>query len=189
MRSEGSTGRSTVDHQSEARKVTAFAESSGSPHRPNGIVDEMKSDSLSRSPAVAEARTPRFHIGVLVAPGATTFARIRGAQGPPRRVVAALCARALGPERVIALFMPETESSDDSVRLSAALTERLGIRSFTEDIGQLLEASGCYRRRDEAIRSVVPEYGEGYKSKIVLPNFADGDRYALFSLVVESPSG
>lgn len=104
-------------------------------------------------------------------------------------VVAALCAHALGLDRVIALFLPEAESSGESLRLSTALTERLGIRSFTEDIGPLLEAAGCYRRRDEAIRSVVPEYGEGYRNKIVLPGFADGDRYTLFSLVVETPAG
>lgn len=104
-------------------------------------------------------------------------------------VVAALCARALGPEKVIALFLPEADSSDDSLRLGMLLTERLGIRSFKEDIRPILEAAGCYRRRDEAIRSVVPEYGEGYKSKIVLPNLVEARRYAVFSLVVQSPSG
>ena len=104
-------------------------------------------------------------------------------------VVAALCVRALGPDRVIALFLPEADSSDESLRLGMALTQRLGIRSFTEDISQILQGAGCYRRRDEAIRSVVPEYGEGYKSKIVLPTLAEGNRYALFSLVVQSPTG
>lgn len=104
-------------------------------------------------------------------------------------VVAALCARALGPERVIALFLPEADSSDDSLRLATMLIERLGIRSFKEDIRPVLEAAGCYRRRDEAIRSVIPEYSEGYKSKIVLPNLVEADRYAVFSLVVQSPSG
>jgi len=104
-------------------------------------------------------------------------------------VVAALCARALGPERVIALFLPETDSSGDSLRLGKLLTEQLGVRSFEENIGPILTAAGCYRRRDEAIREVVPEYGEGYKSKIVLPNLVETDRYAVFSLVVQSPSG
>lgn len=104
-------------------------------------------------------------------------------------VVAALCVRALGPERVIALFLPETDSSDESLRLGARLAEHLGVRAFTEDIRQILEAAGCYRRRDEAIRSVVPDYGVGYKSKIVLPDVANSDRYALFSLVVQSPAG
>ena len=104
-------------------------------------------------------------------------------------VVAALCVRALGPARVIALFLPEEDSSDESLRLGTTLAQHLGIRSFTEDIRQILHAADCYRRRDEAIRSVVPEYGEGYKSKIVLPTFTDDNRYALFSLVVQSPTG
>ena len=104
-------------------------------------------------------------------------------------VVAALCTRALGPERVIALFLPEADSSPDSLRLGKRLAESLGIRSFTEDITPILTAAGCYRRRDEAIRSVVPEYGEGYKSKIALPDLVSTDRYAIFSLVVQSPSG
>ncbi len=104
-------------------------------------------------------------------------------------VVAALCTRALGPERVIALFLPETDSSSESLRLGKLLTAKLGIRSFEENIGPILDAAGCYRRRDEAIRRVVPEYGEGYKSKIVLPNLIEADRYALFSLVVQAPSG
>ena len=104
-------------------------------------------------------------------------------------VVAALCVRALGPERVIALFLPETDSSGESLRLGKDLAASLGIRSFTEDIAPILSAAGCYRRRDEAIRSVVPEFGEGYKSKIALPDLISADRYALFNLVVQSPSG
>jgi NAD+ synthase len=104
-------------------------------------------------------------------------------------VVAALCVRALGPEKVIALFLPETDSSGESLRLGKELAESLGIRSFTEDIAPILTAAGCYRRRDEAIRSVVPQYGDGYKSKIALPDLISADRYALFNLVVQSPSG
>jgi NAD+ synthase len=104
-------------------------------------------------------------------------------------VVAALCVRAFGPEKVIALFLPESDSSSDSLRLGKQLTASLGIRSFTEDITPILSGAGCYRRRDEAIRSVFPEYGEGYKSKIALPDLISADRYALFNLVVQSPSG
>ncbi len=104
-------------------------------------------------------------------------------------VVAALCTRALGPERVIALFLPEADSSSESLRLGKKLAESLGIRSFTEDITPILTGAGCYRRRDEAIRSVVPEYGDGYKSKIALPDLVSADRYAIFSLVVQSPAG
>lgn len=104
-------------------------------------------------------------------------------------VTAALCAKALGPERVLGLFMPELDSSDDSMKLGRLLAGSLGIESVVEDIGPLLEAAGCYRRRDEAIRTQVPEYGEGYKSKIVLANILEKDGFNFFRLVVESDKG
>jgi len=104
-------------------------------------------------------------------------------------VVAALCARALGRARVLALFMPEEESSRESLVLGRQLVEDLGIQSALEDITPLLEAAGCYRRRDDAIRTLIPEYGDGYKCKITLPDLLGEDRYALFSVVVQSPAG
>ena len=104
-------------------------------------------------------------------------------------VVAALCARALGRDRVVALFMPESESASESLTLGRLLTENLGIRATLENITPILEGSGCYRRRDEAIRSVIPEYTDQYKCKITLPNLLDDDRYAIFSVVVQSPDG
>jgi NAD+ synthase len=104
-------------------------------------------------------------------------------------VTAALCVRALGAERVLGLFMPESDSSLDSLDLGRLLADHLGIRAILEDVGPVLEAAGCYRRRDEAIRSVLPEYGPDWKSKIVLPGLFDGMRYRLFSVVAESPDG
>jgi NAD+ synthase len=104
-------------------------------------------------------------------------------------VVAFLCARALGKERTLVVFMPEKDSSADSLRLGRQVAQALGVASVVEDIAPILEASHCYERRDAAIRSVVPEYGPGYKSKIVLPNLVDRDRYAVFSLIVQSPTG
>ncbi len=104
-------------------------------------------------------------------------------------VVAFLCARALGKDRVVALFMPESESSSDSLRLGKIVADELGIRSFTEDITPMLDAARCYERRDDAIRTVIPEYGNGYKSKIVLPDLLDNNQYQIFSIVVHSPDG
>ena len=104
-------------------------------------------------------------------------------------LVAALCARALGPERGHGLFLPETDSSDDSLRLGRALAAKFGIPAEIVNIGPALDAMGCYRRRDEAIRSVFPEYGPGWKSKIVLPQVSDRPRLNVFSLVVQRPDG
>jgi len=104
-------------------------------------------------------------------------------------VVAFLCARALSKDRVLVLFTPETDSSSDSLRLGRTVAECLSVRHVTEDITPILRASGCYERRDEAIRHVIPEYGEGYRCKIILPNLLDANRYAIFSVVVQSPLG
>ena len=104
-------------------------------------------------------------------------------------VVAALCVKALGPKRVLGVFMPEYDSSPESLGLGRALAEHFGIPSVLEDIGDALGALGCYRRRDEAIRRVFPEYGPGYKSKIVLPELSEENPYRMFSVVIQTPSG
>jgi len=104
-------------------------------------------------------------------------------------VAAALCVRALGSERVLGLFMPEAESSPDTTRLANLLADFLRIRTVLEDISPILKAAGCYQRRDDAIRKVVPEYHDGHKCKIVLPNFLDAPTYPFYSVVVQSPAG
>ena len=104
-------------------------------------------------------------------------------------VVAALAVRALGKERVFALFTPEMDSSDDSLRFGQMVADWLEIASSIEDISPILKAAGCYRRRNEAIRSAVPEFTDDYKCKLVLPNMLEAGRYPIFSIVVHSPSG
>jgi NAD+ synthase len=104
-------------------------------------------------------------------------------------VSAALCVRALGADRVLGVMMPEHDSASDSLALGQLLADHLGIQTVVENISPILEGAGCYRRRDDAIRSVIPEYGPGYKSKIVLPSLLEGEAYRIFSVVVQSPTG
>ncbi|MHC4582345.1 MAG: NAD(+) synthase [Planctomycetota bacterium] len=104
-------------------------------------------------------------------------------------VVGALCVRAFGKERVFGLLMPETDSAAETLQLSRLICDHLQIEAVHEDISAILDAVGCYRRRDEAIKSVVPEYGPGYKCKIVLPSVLDDERYRIFSIVVQAPDG
>jgi NAD+ synthase len=104
-------------------------------------------------------------------------------------VVAALCLKALGTARVLGLMLPEADSSPDSLRLANLLAQSLGIRTHVEDIAGILTAASCYQRRDEAIRKVIPQYTEGYKCKIVLPDQVNESAYPIFSVVVQSPLG
>ncbi len=108
--------------------------------------------------------------------------------GVDSAVTAALAARALGPHRVLALEMPERESASDSLVLSTQVAEHLGIRRIREEITSVLEALGFYRRYAEAVRTVVPEYAEGWTSKIVLETGSPSG-FRLFCLVVRSAQG
>lgn len=104
-------------------------------------------------------------------------------------VVTALCARALGPDRVLALLMPERDSSAESVTLGQLLTDALKVPTIVEDIAPTLAAAGCYSRQLEAIRTVSPEYGEGFQSKITLPSILEGPRLNISELTIRTPSG
>ncbi|MEQ1579216.1 MAG: NAD(+) synthase [Steroidobacteraceae bacterium] len=108
--------------------------------------------------------------------------------GVDSSVCAALAVHAFGRERVLGLLLPEHESAGTSAQLGQVVAEQLGIEFLTEHIGPALEAVGCYRRRDEAIKVVFPEYTSAWKSKIII---AGGSHAGMtfFKLVVQTPNG
>jgi NAD+ synthase len=106
--------------------------------------------------------------------------------GVDSSVVAALCVRALGPNKVLGVMMPEQDNDPDSLRLGSQVAEQLRIASVVEDITPILAGAGCYRRRDEQIRRVFPEYGPGYRCKIAVRK-AGG--YNVSYLVIQAPGG
>jgi NAD+ synthase len=103
-------------------------------------------------------------------------------------VCAALAVRAVGAERVYGLMLPERDSSGFSTRRGRLLAEHLKIQYEVHDIAPTLEAIGCYRWRDEAIRRVFPDYGADWKNKIVISGGSEG-QVNHFYLVVQSPDG
>ena len=104
-------------------------------------------------------------------------------------VSVALAVRAVGAKNVFCLFMPENDSDPESLRLGRLVAETFGVAAVVEDIGPTLQAMGCYERRDAFIRELVPEYGPGWGSKIVIANALAGEGYNISSLVVEDPQG
>lgn len=104
-------------------------------------------------------------------------------------VVTTLAARALGASRVLVLFMPERDSSSESLTLARQLTDKLGVPTQLEDIAPVVGAAGCYDKQIDAIRTVFPEYGPGYKCKITLPSILDSDRLNISELTIETPTG
>lgn len=108
--------------------------------------------------------------------------------GVDSSVCAALAVQALGAARVFGLLLPERESASASAELGAAVARHLGIDYAVQDIAPTLEAIGCYRQRDQAIRRLLPAYGPEWRSKLVIAKGA-GHGYTFFKLVAQSPEG
>lgn len=104
-------------------------------------------------------------------------------------VVTALAARAMGPKRVLVLLMPERDSASESATLGRLLAGQLGVPAELEELGGILEAAGCYARQDAAIRTIFPEYAEGYRCKITLPSILETNRLNVSELTIQAPSG
>lgn len=104
-------------------------------------------------------------------------------------VSAALAARAVGHQNVLCVLMPESDSDPESLRLGHLVADTFGVEAVVEDIGPTLRAMGCYERRDAFIRELVPDYGKGWASKIVIANVLEGEGYNISSLVVQDPQG
>jgi NAD+ synthase len=149
----------------------------------------FSADALRLDPAAATQ-----HIAAAIREQVQRRLRKRGvvlglSGGIDSSVTAALCAKALGPHNVFAVLMPEKDSDPESLYLGRLMVEALGIRSAIEDVESMLTAAGCYARRDECIRKLVPEFGPGWGCKVVIANALESDGYNLTLLVVQAPDG
>jgi NAD+ synthase len=125
--------------------------------------------------------TQKFHrLGVVVG--------ISG--GVDSAVVLAICARTFGPEHVLGVMMPEKDSSPESVVLAQNLAKQYGVRTVTEDISLALEGFGSYRRRNDAVRRLFPDFQDDWMVKIVLPGtLLSQGSLNVYQLVVTDPQG
>jgi NAD+ synthase len=105
-------------------------------------------------------------------------------------VCLALSAKAFGPERVLGVTMPESDSNPLSAVLARKLARQFGINYIVEDMTASLAGFGAYRRRDEAMNRVFPEYDATFKAKIILPSALGAkDQLNVFQLTMISPEG
>ena len=110
--------------------------------------------------------------------------------GVDSAVVTALCINAIGKEKVIAVMMPEKDSNPESLVLAQQLSEILGIKYIVEDITEAVDGFGCYKRRDDAVKSLFPEYTRDYRMKISLPkDEKNTKKLNVFYLSIISPDG
>ena len=105
-------------------------------------------------------------------------------------VVLALSALALGKDKVLGVMLPERDSSDESAILARELATQFGVKTVLEEITGALEGFGCYHRRDEAIKRVIPEFEPSRdKSKIEIKQNLSSALPSLFTLTVIKENG
>jgi NAD+ synthase len=107
-------------------------------------------------------------------------------------VCLALCVKAFGPDRVVALLLPEKDSDPVSEELARMLAAHYGVQPVLEVITPALDGYACYERRDAAIARIFPEFDArlGYKAKIVLPpGLLDQGTLNIYSLTIVTPQG
>lgn len=102
-----------------------------------------------------------------------------------------LAVRALGNQQVVALVLPDRDSSPASASLALDVAARLGVQAIQIDLTRVLQAYGCYALRDQAIQHAIPEFSPLHdKAKIVLPeNLLAEASLNIFSAVVLKPDG
>jgi NAD+ synthase len=104
-------------------------------------------------------------------------------------VTLGLCVKSLGPKRVFAVLMPEAGVDEESSSLGELAARHFEVEYTVENITPILEALGYYQRYAEAVRRVIPNYGPGWKSKIVTSETLSSSGYTYFSLVALEPGG
>jgi NAD+ synthase len=112
--------------------------------------------------------------------------------GVDSSTVLALCVRAFGPERVLAVMMPDKDSDPESEHFARQVAGQVGVETLLENVTSALEGFGCYARRDAAIKRVFPEYDPdaGYRAKLVLPrNVLEEGTLNVFSVTIITPQG
>ena len=106
-------------------------------------------------------------------------------------VCLALAVKAFGPEKILAIMLPEKDSSPDSEELARNLAQIYGVEVIKEEITDTLIGFRCYERRDEAVSKVFPEYNPAtHKMKIgIKQSGLFSNLPPIFTLTIVAPDG
>jgi len=103
---------------------------------------------------------------------------------------AELCVKALGKECVLGLILPEKDSNPISAKYAKKHAEKLGIATEEIDITFVLESFGTYKKRDNFIKNIFPEFNSEYKLNLTLPvDLLSKDAYNIFTLNINDHNG
>ena len=105
-------------------------------------------------------------------------------------VIAELCVRALGKDKVLGLLLPEKESNPISLDFGRKQAQKMGIETIKVDISRYLDSLNVYERRNTVIKGIFSDFNDSYKFNITLPqNLLEKDRLNFHSLTIEDING
>jgi len=103
---------------------------------------------------------------------------------------AELSVKALGKESVLGLILPEKDSNPISAKYAKKQAEKLGIKTEEIDITPVLESFGSYKKRDNVIKNIFPDYNSEYRLNLTLPrDLLSKDAYNIFTLNISDRHG
>lgn len=105
-------------------------------------------------------------------------------------VTLALTVRALAEKNVLGVIMPDADSNSESELFARILAEKFKVKTIVENVTPALKGFGCYKRRDEAISRVIPEFNpKTDKAKIIIQQIINEVIPPVFSVIVITPDG
>lgn len=105
-------------------------------------------------------------------------------------VSAALCVRAVGPNRVLGVLLPEKDSNPVSAEFGKMVADSLNIECLEINITSVLEELGVYEKREMVIEKLIPDISKPYKFRLVLPqDLLNRDRLNVYYLEVLPEGG
>jgi len=80
-----------------------------------------------------------------------------------------LCAKALGPEKILGLTMFEKESNEHSKSLISRISKNYDVKIENIDITTILDSYGVYSNREEIVKNIFPNFNSDCKYRVVVP--------------------
>jgi len=84
-------------------------------------------------------------------------------------LVAALCVKAIGSEKVLGLIMPEKESDPESQIIAKKFADDYGIKTEIIDINSILDSFGVFKIKEKIVKEKFPDFNDDCKYRLVVP--------------------
>lgn len=150
----------------------------------------LSNDALSIDPAHEIHRIKDFILEMTLKNFRKKGAVVGLSGGIDSAVVAALCVKALGKDKVLVLILPEKESNPVSAEYAKRQAYELKLPVIEIDITNQLESFGVYKNRDDVIKALFPNFDKSARFHVTLPqDLLERERINYHSIIIQDKNG